>query len=66
MTTPTLLSPEELTIALLDIKAKIAACHAQEGASPWLICATLRHTAEAVAARFVDPQWIADEEEDHA
>jgi hypothetical protein len=58
---------QKATLAqLLDIKAKIAACHAQEGASPWLICATLRHTAEAVAARFVDPQWIADEEEDHA
>jgi hypothetical protein len=65
MTTPTLLSPEELTIALLNIRAKIAACHAQEGASPWLITATLRHTAEAVAARFVDPSW-AKEEEDHA
>jgi hypothetical protein len=56
-------APEEITIQLLDIRAKIAACHAQEGASPWLITATLRNKAEAVAAAFVDPSWVADEEE---
>jgi hypothetical protein len=52
----------EILIALLDIRAKIAACHAQEGASPWLITATLRNKAESVAAAFVDPEYAREEE----
>lgn len=59
MTTPT--TPEQLTAALLDIKAKIATCHKQEHGEPWQITATLRHKAMDAAARFVDPKWSEEE-----
>ncbi len=51
------MSAEECTIKLLAIQAQIAACHAQEGKSPWLITATLRDKARSLAAAFVDPSW---------
>jgi hypothetical protein len=54
----------ETMIQLLELRAKIAACHAQERGEPWGVCATLRHKARDLAARFVDPQYMADEQAD--
>ena len=51
------MSDNEITTALLDIKAKIESCHAQENRSPWLVTATLRDKARSLAAAFVDPEW---------
>jgi hypothetical protein len=59
MTPPT---DNEILIALLDIRAKIANLRKQEGKEPWNICATQRHKAMDAAARFVDPKYAAEEE----
>jgi hypothetical protein len=64
MNAPTRPPTQKATLIKLEnIRKKIAVCRKQEGREPWLITATLRHTAETVAARFVDPKWIAEEEE---
>lgn len=55
--TPEAMSDNETLIALLDIKAKIQQCRAQEGYEPWLIPSTLRHKAMELAAAFVDPHY---------
>lgn len=65
MTTPTdpITTPEELTIALLNIQTRIAACRKQEGETPWIITANLRHLAQDIAAAYVDPTYVKEENE---
>lgn len=48
---------EELSVRLLETQTQIAACE-----DHWLIRATLRQRAAALAAAFVDQAWAVQEQ----
>lgn len=55
------MTDNEALIALLEIRTKIEECRKQ---GLWLTVNTLRHQAMTLAEGFVDPAWVAEQEQD--